>query len=109
MHMATFLPPAPASPLTSCAMENTGAMLRAITSSSLLFMRREERCDGGVARHASARPAIIGSPLYWPEQHRSRHEIQRIGYLRRHARPDAGGQRGDHVEAAVAREGRAGH
>ena len=76
MHMATFLPPAPASPLTSWAIDSIGAATRARASSSVFFMGKKALFEAG-RRAALPRRAIIGAPLYWPDPSTTApHEIQ---------------------------------
>src|SRR5678815_1400790 len=98
MHIATFIAPAPASPgLASCAAAGMAQLPAAASTSvetSVLFM--------GAARN-SIKPLIIGAPLYWSAlADTPAHEVPRFANLRRHARPDAGRERGGDAASPAA-------
>ena len=57
----------------------------------------------GATSRASGRPASLNA------SQRPAHEVPRLPDLRRHARPDAGGQRRDHAQAPAAGQGRTRH
>src|SRR5687767_10301178 len=119
MHMAIFLAPAPASPLTSWAIDDSGAAIKAMHSSSVFFMddeatRSEERWGSEHAPHRGwfapqTADDYRGAYILTRSPLAAAHEIHRFRQLRRHTRLDAGGERGDHAEAPAAGEGRTRH
>src|SRR5687767_15039194 len=109
MHIAALRSPAAASPAGCCAaacaqaLEPKPAPISRATAGAISFLMVREREFRSTADYRVPPYTALTPPSRTP------HEVQRHRELRRHRRPDAGGERRDHAEAPAAGQGRTGH